>query len=109
LATGEIRPRRALSIIGREVSVGLLLGLTLGVAVLAWSFWLGREPQVSLVVALTLVTVATLATAVGSALPFLFRLSNVDPALVSAPLVTTVMDISGVGVYFGVAHLLLSL
>lgn len=107
LATGEIRPRRALSIIGREVSVGLLLGMLLGLAVLAWAFWLGRNPQVSLVVALTLISVAVLATAVGSALPFLFRLSKVDPALVSAPLVTTVMDISGVMVYFAVAHLLL--
>jgi len=65
--------------------------------------------SVSLIVALTLVVVATLATAVGSALPFAFRLSRVDPALVSAPLVTTVMDISGVGVYFAVARVLLSL
>jgi len=109
LATGEIRPRRALSIIGREVSVGLLLGATLGVAVLGWSFWLGRDSEVSLVVALTLVAVATMATAVGSALPFVFRLSRVDPALVSAPLVSTIMDISGVGVYFGVARLLLAM
>ncbi len=109
LATGEIRPRRALSIVGREVCVGLLLGVTLGSAVLAWSFWLGRDMSVSLIVALTLVVVATLATAVGSALPFAFRLSRVDPALVSAPLVTTVMDISGVGVYFAVARVLLSL
>jgi len=109
LATGEIRPRRALSIVGREVTVGLLLGLALGAAVLAWSFWLGRDSGVSLVVALTLVAVATLATAVGSALPFAFRLSRVDPALVSAPLVTTVMDISGVAVYFGVARMILTM
>ncbi len=98
LATGEIRPRRALSIVGREVCVGLLLGVTLGSAVLAWSFWLGRDMSVSLIVALTLVVVATLKQ-VGSALPFAFRLSRVDPALVSAPLVTTVMDISHVGVF----------
>ncbi len=109
LATGEIRPRRAVSIIGREVSVGLLLGMALGLAVLLWAFWLGRDSRVSMVVALTLVSVAVLATAVGSVLPFLFRLSKVDPALVSAPLVTTVMDISGVGVYFAVAHMLLRL
>ncbi len=109
LATGEIRPRKALSIIGREVSVGMLLGAALGLAVLVWAFWLGRDSRVSMVVALTLICVAVLATAVGSALPFLFRLSKVDPALVSAPLITTVMDISGVGVYFGVAHALLRL
>ncbi len=109
LATGEIRPRKALSIIGREVSVGLLLGLSLGGAVMVWSYWLGRDSAVSEVVALTLVSVAVLATTVGSALPFLFRLWKIDPALVSAPLVTTVMDISGLSVYFFVAHLLISL
>ena len=109
LATGEIRPRKALSIVGREVSVGLLLGLSLGLAVLLWSYWLGRDSDVSMVVALTLVSVAVLATAVGSALPFVFRLWKVDPALVSAPLVATVMDISGVSVYFAVAHLLITI
>jgi len=109
LATGEIRPRKALSIVGRELTVGLLLGALLGITVLGWSFWFGRDSYVSLVVALTLVAVAAMATAVGSALPFLFRVSKVDPALVSAPLVTTFMDIAGVGIYFGVAKLLLSL
>jgi magnesium transporter len=108
LATGEIKPRKAMSIVGREVSVGLLLGLSLGVAVLAWSYWLGRDSDVSLVVAITLVSVSVLATGVGSALPFVFRLSKADPALVSAPLVTTVMDIGGVGVYFAVAHWLIA-
>lgn len=107
LATGEIRPRRAFFIVGREITVGLLLGVLLGVAVLVWAFWLGRDFQVSMVVALTLLGVATLATAIGSAMPFIFRLSKVDPALVSAPLITTVMDIAGVALYFGVAHLLL--
>lgn len=99
--------RRALFIIGREISVGLHLGMLLGLAVLAWGFWLGRDIQVATVVALTLLVVATLATAIGSAMPFVFRLSKVDPALVSALLLSTVMDIAGVVNYFSVAHLLL--
>ncbi len=107
LATGEIRPRRALWIIGREVSVGLVLGLLLSLAVLVWAYWLGRYSQVSLVVALTLLLVATLATAVGSALPLLLRLVKVDPALVSAPFITTVMDIAGVILYFVIAQIIL--
>lgn len=81
--------------------------MLLGLAVLAWGFWLGRDIQVSTVVALTLLVVATLATAIGSAMPFVFRLSKVDPALVSALLLSTVMDIAGVVNYFSVAHLLL--
>ncbi len=107
LATGEIRPRRALWIIGREISVGLVLGVLLGLAVLVWAYWLGRDSQVSLVVALTLLLVATLATATGSALPLLLRLSKIDPALVSAPFITTVMDIAGVILYFAIAQMVL--
>ncbi|MFW6103103.1 MAG: magnesium transporter, partial [Chloroflexota bacterium] len=108
LATGEIRPRRTLRIIGREVSVGLLLGVLLAIAVLVWEFVQGHGYPVSLVVATSLVSVALLGTAVGSALPFVFRLSRIDPALVSAPLVTTVMDIGGVMVYFAIARAVFS-
>ncbi len=104
LATGEIRPRRTLRIIGREISVGLLLGLLLALAVVVWEFVQGHGYPVSLVVATSLVSVALLGTAVGSALPFAFRVSKIDPALVSAPLVTTVMDIAGVAVYFAIAR-----
>lgn len=109
LATGEIRPRRTLRIVGREASVGLLLGLSLAVAVLVWQVVQGHGYSVSLVVATSLLSVAVLGTAVGSALPFVFRVSRIDPALVSAPLVTTVMDIGGVAVYFAIASMVFSI
>ena len=109
LATGEITRRRAVSIVLREACVGLLLGIVLGAVVLAWSYVLGRDIQVALVVSLTLIAISTLATVIGSIMPFLFRLVNVDPAMVSAPLITTVMDIFGVALYFYMAHLVLQL
>jgi len=107
LATGEITHKRALAIVAREAGVGLLLGIVLGLVVFAWSYFLGHNMHVAIVVTVTLAAVSTLATVTGSALPFLFRLVKVDPAMVSAPLITTVMDIFGVGLYFFVAHLLL--
>lgn len=107
LATGEVTQKRALAIVLREAGVGLLLGIVLGLIVLGWAYLLGRDLQVAIVVSLTLLAISTLATVTGSALPFLFRLLRVDPAMVSAPLITTVMDISGVVLYFFVAHLLL--
>ena len=107
LATGEITRRRAVSIVLREACVGLLLGIVLGAIVLAWSYVLGRDLQVAFVVSLTLIAISTLATVIGSIMPFLFRLVNVDPAMVSAPLITTVMDIFGVALYFYMAHLVL--
>ena len=107
LATGEVTQRRALGIVLREAGVGLLLGIVLGLVSFGWSYLLGRNLQVAFVVALTLVAISTLATVTGSVLPFVFRLVKIDPAMVSAPLITTVMDIFGVVLYFFVAHLLL--
>jgi magnesium transporter len=107
LATGEITQRRAAAIVSREAAVGLLLGVVLGLVVFGWSYLLGHDLRVAIVVTLTLVAISAAATVTGSALPFLFRLAKVDPAMVSAPLITTVMDIFGVLLYFFVARLLL--
>lgn len=109
LATGEISPRRAALIVAREVGIGVLLGLVLGVLVLGWAYLIGRDARVSLIVGVTLVAIASMAAMTGAALPFLFRLLRVDPAMVSAPFITTVMDIFGVVLYFLIAHLLLRL
>lgn len=109
LATGEISPRRAAAVTLREVGVGLLLGIILGSIVLLWAYILGRDLQVAAVVSLTLLAISVLATSTGASLPFIFRLVKVDPAFVSAPLITTVMDISGLGIYFFVAHMLIRL
>ena len=109
LATGEISMRRAALIVAREVGIGMLLGLVLGVAVVGMAYVLGRDLRVSLVVGTTLVAITTMAAMTGAALPFIFRLFRVDPAMVSAPFITTVMDIFGVVLYFFVAHMLLPL
>ena len=109
LATGEITVRRAFSILVREVGVGAMLGITLGVLVFGWAYLLGQDLRVAMVVSLTLASIATMAALLGAALPFLFRQFRLDPAMVSAPFITTIMDIFGVVLYFLVAHLLLRL
>jgi magnesium transporter len=48
-----------------------------------------------------------MATLVGGALPFIFRMIKIDPALVSAPVITTIMDVFGLGIYFLIANLIL--
>jgi len=109
LATGEVRPRGALRVVIREAGVGAVLGLMLGAVVCIWAYVLGRDLQVAAVVSTTLVAISIMATLAGGALPFAFRLVKLDPALVSAPFITTIMDIFGVGLYFFIAHLILSL
>jgi len=109
LATGEVKPKRAVAVVVREAGIGALLGILLGAVALGWAYALGRNLEVAAVVSITLVAISVMATLAGGALPFIFRLFKIDPALVSAPFITTVMDIFGVAVYFGIAYIILGL
>ncbi len=60
-------------------------------------------------VGVSLVAISVLASVSGSALPFLFRFLRLDPALMSAPFITTAVDVAGVLIYFNLARLILGL
>jgi magnesium transporter len=64
---------------------------------------------VALAVGMSLLAIALLASVSGSALPFLFRSLKLDPALMSAPFITTAVDVLGVLIYFNLARLILRL
>lgn len=107
MATDEVRPRDLTRVVFREARVGFLLGLTLAAIALAivWSFF-GQDMAV--IVATSLVAICTLAAIVGSLMPIIAERLGVDPAVVSAPFVTTVVDASGLIVYFLIARALLN-
>ena len=109
LATGEVNPRRAVTIVSREVGIGAIMGVALGAVALGLVYAFGRNLNASAVVGITLVGISVMATLVGGALPFIFRLVKIDPALVSAPFLTTVLDIFGVALYFGIARMIFGL
>ncbi len=108
LAVGEVRLGDLGVVILREARVGLLLGAML--AILAFgpaAFFADRD--IAVVVSVTLVVVCTLAAFVGSLLPLVARRVGVDPAVMSAPFITTLVDASGLIVYFLVARVVLGL
>lgn len=109
LATREVNPKRAFAIVAREVGVGTIMGVLLAVVVAGWSYLLGKSLTISLAVSLTLMAISTIATLTGAVLPFLLNATKLDPALISAPFITTVMDIFGVLLYFVVAQVVLQL
>jgi magnesium transporter len=109
LATGEVNPRRAISVVSREIGIGAIMGVALGAVALGLVYAYGRYLEAAAVVGITLVGISVMATLVGGALPFIFRLIKIDPALVSAPFLATVLDIFGVALYFGIARLVLGL
>ena len=97
-------------IIFREAIAGLILGLILGLLATIWAYFLPQTNQnlmVCVTVGFSLVAIAILASVAGSALPFLFRSFGLDPALMSAPFITTAVDVLGVLIYFTIARILL--
>ncbi len=108
MALDEVRWGDLGRVVWREVRVGFLLGCMLGaVAYLPVAAFSGR--RIAGVVCLTLVVVCTAATFAGSLLPMLARRMGVDPAVMSAPFITTMVDATSLVVYFLVARLLLGL
>ncbi len=115
MALGEIALHDWWRIIRRELAAGLLLGLilaTLGmVRILIWQTLFQSYGEhylaVAFTVAVSLVGVVTWGTVAGSMLPFAIRRLGADPASASAPFVATLVDVSGLVIYFNVGRLLL--
>jgi magnesium transporter len=109
IAVGEVRFTDLAVVILREARVGLLLGAMLGALALvpAWLFTGSRE--IAVVISITLLAICTLAAFIGSLLPLVAKRVGVDPAVMSAPFITTLVDASGLIVYFLVARAVLGI
>ena len=105
----EVSVKKALSVITRETLVGVLLGVMLGLAVILWAYFLENNWGVAIAVGISLLAITFLASVSGSALPFLFSKLGLDPALMSAPFITSVVDVLGVLIYLWVARMVLQL
>jgi magnesium transporter len=115
MALGEVRLRDWWRVIRRELGAGLALGLMLGaigmMRILIWQVAVRPYGEYYILVALTvgcsLVGVVLFGTAAGSMLPFVLRRFGVDPASASAPFVATLVDVTGLIIYFTIAGLIM--
>ena len=115
LALGQLRLRDWWRVVRRELSAGLALGTVLAVIgfgrILLWQGLFSTYGEHYLLVALTVATslvgVVTWGTLAGSMLPLLLRRLGFDPASASAPFVATLVDVSGIVIYFSVASVIL--
>jgi magnesium transporter len=109
LATGELRFQDIWRIIGKEILVGILIGVCLGILTVARAMLL--PPAISLNEALAVGTamcfVVIVATLVGALAPLIISRLGFDPAVMAGPLMATLIDVSGLTIYFETAKLLL--
>nr|WP_312721794.1 magnesium transporter [Mobilicoccus sp.] len=103
LSAGEISVRDAPRVALRELGTGLSLGVVLAVVGFVPA-WLLVDAQIATVLCLSLIAVCALATTVGAVIPILASKAGVDPAVVSAPFITTVVDATGLITYFLIAR-----
>lgn len=116
MALGEVEPRHWRRVFWRELRSGLALGVLLGVIglfrVFLWQQMFGSYGEhwlpLGLTIGFALVGVVLTGTLSGSMLPFLLRRFGADPAASSTPFVATLVDVTGILIYFTVASLLLS-
>lgn len=110
MAVGDIELRDVIKVAWKELRVGFLCGLVLAAAnFVRLLLQYPDQPLVNLVVVLSLVLTVILAKTIGCTLPMLAKRMNLDPAIMAAPLITTIVDACSLMIYFRLACVLLKI
>jgi magnesium transporter len=113
LGVGEINPRDALRVLWQEVRTGLVMSIVMSAAAFLYALFWSRDqiaPQdLALAVSLAIAVILLWAVAMGALLPLLAAYAGIDPAIVSGPMMSTLVDATGLLIYFNIARLVLNL
>jgi magnesium transporter len=109
MAVGEVEFNDILRVLGRELLVGGIIGAVLAAVTYLRAWTLGVGMDIGPVVALAALLIVVWAAAVAAILPLILNRLKVDPAVVSAPLITTLVDGTGLFLYFTIAQIMLGL
>ncbi len=107
LATGEINLADIWRVIRKEFLIGVLMGIIAGVITALRAILLQGDIMLGYTVAIAMIIAIIIATSLGGILPILFKKLGVDPALMSGPLIATILDTTTLLIYFNVTMLLL--
>lgn len=108
LATEDIELNQWWKIFTKEIFVGTLLGITMGIAGLTLGFFKGGL-DIALVIGLTMMAIVLVANFIGFSLPFILTKLKLDPAVASNPLISSLADATGLLIYFAISIWILSL
>lgn len=101
LAVGDVRLRDWFSLLRKEIIISLLLGISMALGTMAIAWF--RAPEAAVPIGITMVGVVLFGSLTGMSLPFLLTRFKLDPATASAPLITSIVDIGGVMIYFSIS------
>ena len=108
MATGQVRLRDVPAVLAKEMSTGMMIAATMALAALIRAWTLGVGPEITLTVTLTVAAIVLWSSFVASILPPVLKKCRIDPAVVSAPMIATIVDGTGLIIYFMIAHATLS-
>ena len=109
LAVGEVAVKDFLKVIWREMRLGFILGLAMAVIGFLRAVALKSDMEISLTVSITIIAVVPVSSTIGAVMPIIGKRLGLDPAVFSAPMITTVADALGLIIYFQIARVVLGI
>jgi len=109
ISTGDLTLRKWFRVAKKEAVTGLLLGVSLGILLFFRSLLFKDGFPLALTLGLSTISVVLLANLVGAILPIILTKLKLDPAVISSPLLTTLIDAAGLIIYFSIARLIFNL
>lgn len=107
IAVNQASDRGVLRTLLHEVAVGFMVGLVCSLIVAGMSFWMKGRIMLSVIVGVAMWANILTAATIGTLVPLTFKRMGVDPAVASAPFITTTIDITGLSIYFTLATLMM--
>lgn len=108
MALGEVSLRNIWSVLRKEITTSIMVALTMGIAGFVRAWFLGVGMEVMIVVGLTLISITVWSAIVSSVIPMVLKRLGIDPAVVSAPFIATLIDGTGLIIYFEIASHVMS-
>ncbi len=109
LVVGEMHVRDALKALWHETRVGILLGLAMAVAAYVCALLWGTSTGLAVTVALAILSIVVWANLLGAIPPTLAQRLKIDPTVVSGPVMSTLVDATGLFIYFSIAKMVLGI
>ena len=109
LATDELELKDVFKILWKEIRVAVIVGITLTIVNGLRIFIQYKDIQLAITVGLSIVVTVILSKSIGCLLPLLAKKLKLDPAIMAAPLITTIVDILSILVYFQIATVIMGL